>query len=154
MSQEAEGIDLVKTTTANMKRARAWADDEARAAIMRVERSLREALDGETLRGLPELGGRVFGLRVEVEGSSFARLPRNRRVLILDTKGQLRAAILFPEGVHLEAPDEKEVVASVLEAYLKTVQRGIELHLRSTTKRTEAFVRVAALAAKLATVLG
>lgn len=137
-----------------MKNARSRADEEARKAIARVEQALCAALSGETLRGLPDLGDRVFGLRIAVEGSAFARLPRNRRVLILDAKGQLRAATLFPEGVHAEAPEPSEVVASVLEPYLKTVQRGIELHLQSATKRTEVFERIASLASKLATVLG
>ena len=138
-----------------MKTARARADEDARAAIARVEKSLVEALGGETLRGLPELGDRVFGLRVEAEASAFARLPRNRRVLILDAKGRLRAATLFPEGAHVEEPEtHREVVASVLDPYLRTVQRGIELHLSSATKRTEVFDKIAALAAKLATVLG
>lgn len=154
VSQEASDIERVRTSTRGMKNARAQADEEAKATIARVEKSLHEALDGETLRGLPELGGRVFGLRIEVEGSSFARLPRNRRVLILDAKGQLRAAILFPEGAHIESPDDREVVASVLDAYLRTVQRGIALHLQSASRRTETFERVAALSRKLATVLG
>lgn len=154
MSQEAPEIERVRASTSGMKAARARADARAREAIARVEASLREALDGETLRGLPEIGGRVFGLRVGAEGSAFARLPRNRRVLILDSKGQLRAATMFQEGVHVEAPDEREVVASVLDPYLRAVQRGIELHLRSATERTEVFERIAVVSSKLAEALG
>ena len=144
----------MKASTSGMKTARELADSEARAAIARVEKALVEALDGEAMRGLPELGGRVFGLRVEVEASTFARLPRNRRVLILDRFGCLRAATLFPEGAHVEGPEEGEVVASTLDPYLRTVQRGIALHLESATKRTEAFTKIAALAAKIANALG
>lgn len=154
MSREAASIERVKESTCGLKHARGRADAEARAAIARLEKSLAEALDGESLRGLPELGGRVFGMRVGVEGSAYARLPRNRRVLIVDVKGRLRAATLFPEGVYVEAPAEGEVVASVLDPYVKAVQRGIELHLQSATKRTEVFERIAALASKLATALG
>jgi hypothetical protein len=91
---------------------------------------------------------------VDAEGSSFARLPRNRRVLIVDAKGRLRAATLGEHGVSLEEPAEEEVVASVLEPYLRTVQRGMTLHMESATKRTEAFTKIAALAAKLAAALG
>ena len=118
-----------------------------------MQEAISKALDGETMRGMPDLGDRTFGLRVGVEGSAFSRLPKNRRVLILDAKGRLLAAILFPEGVFTEDPEEGEVVASVLEAYLNAVQRGIELHLRSATSRTETFERVSALAAKVADAL-
>lgn len=144
----------MRTLTVGMKTARVRADDEARKAIARVERALAEALEGEALRGMPEIGGRVFGLRVDAEGSSFARLPRNRRVLIVDAKGRLRAATLGEHGVSLEEPSEEDVVASVLEPYLRTVQRGMTLHMESATKRTEVFAKIAALAAKLAAALG
>lgn len=153
MSQAATSIEHVKQSTRGMKAARVMADNAARLTIKRLEKELEEALDGETLRGLPDLGGRVFGLRVEVEGSTFARLPRNRRVLILDVRGQLRAATLFPEGVYVEPPDEEEVVASVLEPFLRAVQRGMTLHSQSANKRAEAFIKIAALADKLASAL-
>ena len=154
MSQGEEGIDRVRSSTTGMKAARHVADEEARKAIARVEASLSEALEGETLRGLPELGGRVFGLRVGVEGSMFARLPRNRRVFIVDNRGRLMCATLFPEGVFVEKPDDREVVASTLVPYLSTVQRGMTLHMESATKRTEQFTRIASLANKISTVLG
>lgn len=70
-----DALKIATSATREMVASRDDADEAARKAVDVVERALVRALDGEALRGLPDLGG-VIGLRVDTQASAFAPLVR------------------------------------------------------------------------------
>ncbi len=145
-----ELVALSEASTRHLQESRAEADGKAREAIGAIERKLVEALNGETLKGLPDLGDRVFGLRVDVEGSAFAKIPRDRSVLILDVHGHLGIARWCRNTIFVQVPPPAAlVVASLLSPYLRVVSRAIGVHLVAAEKRTASFEKVTELASRL-----
>jgi hypothetical protein len=130
------------------------ADEKARDAIEMVEVAIREALGGETLRGLPDLGDRVFGLRVGVDGSAHARIPPKRPVLVLEAKGLLVLATISEKGTafYQKAP-RSMLKASLLVPYMRAVGTALRIHLEAAEKRAAEFARVVDLSGRVAAVL-
>ncbi len=101
------------------------------------------------MRGLPDLGDRVFALRVGAEGSLTAKLPERRPVLVLEAKGRLVLASKHGSAAFLQAPPKALVVASTLEAYLRAVREALRLHCKAAETRRVAFLHLASLAERL-----
>lgn len=144
-------LNAVKEATEAMVSKRAEADAKAADAIQVMERSLALVLRGEVLRGLPDLGGRTFGLRIGVEGSAFAKLVPGKPTLILDAHGMLVVATLLPNGTTFaqKAP-HSFARASILVPYVRAVQQALEGHRRSAASRTGQFQRISALSTRIA----
>lgn len=156
MSQEqaidfGDVIDALKTATTatrEMVASRSDADEAARKAIEIVERALVRALDGEALRGLPDLGG-VQGLRVDPQASAFTPLPRMRPALLLDTHGLLVVSTRFRSTSHVQRAPRGVVRASHLVPYLHAVCHALTIHEKSAQDRTATFRRVRDLAGRV-----
>jgi hypothetical protein len=142
----------VKEVTRSLKESRHEADELAREAIARVENALVNGLAGETMRGLPDLGDRVFGLRVDVDGSVFAALAPGRPSLVLGAKGQLILATRVGQigtSVFVQKPPRSLIVASVFEPYMRAVVRAIEIHVAKAGVRCAEFSRISGLAKRI-----
>lgn len=126
------------------------ADAKAREAVDLVERKLVQALDGESLRGSPNLGDKVFGFRVGVEGSQFAKLPKAAKCLVLDQHGMLIFVTTHGGTAMVQRAPRGLVRASVLVPYVRAVKTAIDLHLRRVPQRSAEFERMTQLAAKIA----
>ena len=127
------------------------ADEKALAAIELVEARLVEAIGQEHLRGLPDLGAKVYGLRVDVEGSSFARLPPKRTCLVLDSTGMLVAATLHGKDVaFVQRAPRGMIRASTFVPYMRAVEAALGLHKRHAERRGEEFRKIALLSSRIA----
>ncbi len=146
-----EVLSLVEEATSAMVEARLEADERARQAIEAVETKVVDALAGEALRGLPDLGDRVFGLRVGVDGSAHAKLPRGRPCMVFDAKGMLVVATLFDGGTaFVQRAPKGTIRASLLVPYLHSVHTALGIHVRSATSRTQEFHRISDLSKRIA----
>jgi hypothetical protein len=154
VAPEPNQVETLATFTAALKDARGAADEKAREAILKIERRIEEALAGETLRGLPDLGDRVYGLRVGVEGSMNARLPQARAVLVVDARGRLVLASRHGGAAFVQHPPRSMVVASILDSYIRTVGEALRLHMASALVRRDCFVRIEALASRICSAIG
>lgn len=144
-------LSALRDATSAMVTSREDADEKAREAVEAVEASLIFALGREALRGLPDLGDGIHGLRIGVEGSQFAKLPRGRSVLVLDSKGMLVWATMFASGTAFVQRAPRALIrASILVPYMGAVGRALDLHLRSAETRTEEFRHISALGEKIA----
>lgn len=147
-------LALAEAATTAMKSDRALADEKAREAISAAEASLVAALDGEALRGLPDLGDRVFGYRVGVDVSRSARLAPGRPGLVLEKKGRLVLATLFASGAaFVQAPPKSMLVASILDPYVAALEAALSVHARDAEKRGAQFGRIEVLAGRLCAAL-
>lgn len=162
MSFEEEGLgqeltDLVVRATETSRdegSRREDADQSARDAIAMVQGKILDALRGEPLRGLPNLGDSVYGLRIELEGSFAAKLPPGRHVLILDAHGQIGLALRYGMVVHVQTPPPAAFVrASVLTPYLEVVARALRGHLAAMERRGLDYEKVCQLAQRVTAVL-
>lgn len=153
MGEAEELVARAGEATAGLKRARLAADAGAREAIFAVQKKLVEALAGETMRGLPDLGGRIFGLRLDAEGSAYARLQSGRPTPILEAKGHLVLASVHGKEGFVQAVPTPMVTASLLEPYLRAVTRAIGLHLEGAGSRRRAFERMSDLAGRITSAL-
>lgn len=140
----------VDEATAAMIGNRSDADAKVQEAIAAFETLVVEVLRGETLRALPDLGGRVFGLRVGVEGSAFAKLPTGRACIVLEAKGQLVLATAFSAtSGHVQKLPKHFVRASLLVPYLRAANLALEIHVGAAKERGAEFRRVADLAERV-----
>lgn len=134
-----------------MVESREEADRKARAAVELVERKLLLALDGESIRGMPDLGDRVYGIRVGVEGSQFAKLsPRTVGCLVLDQHGMLVIATMTGASAFVQRAPRGMIRASLFVPYMRAVRFALEAHLRQANRREAEFRRVRELAEKVA----
>ncbi len=132
--------------------------------IRHLGRSLRDALDGDTLRGLPNL---VVSARSPLQGVQIrsiqphrskyeAQLPDNgAEVLILDKRGWLSMARRERDGgwSTRRAIDE-EIQAQDLEPYTRAVQHVLETYRAKTERRTANYEQISQFAEKLAAAIG
>lgn len=134
-------IDLVKAQ-------RVKADEEARDAILKMEQELVSSLDGETLSGLPDLGDRVYGLRLVGEDQpACSRLPEGRTVLVLTAKGQLLAARIDGGSAFVQKAPFSMLNASQLAPFARAVERAVTLHVSRSAVRSDRFALIARVAA-------
>ncbi len=155
-SEQASGdfgaaLTAVRSATESMVARRKDADARAQDAIEAVERQLVSVLGGEVLRGLPDLGDGIYGLRIGVEGSAFAKLPVGRPVLVLEARGLLVMATLFASGAGFTQRAPRGTLrASALIPYVRAVSVAVDAHLQSADRRSAEFVRVSELSDKIA----
>jgi hypothetical protein len=130
------------------KESRSKADHESLRSIRAIEGELVAALAGETLSGMPDLGGRIFGMRVDEDGSAFARLPgTGRRCMILTAKGRLAIASIDGAGRSVTRPvEDHEVVASTFVPYIRVIELALLKHVAKARDRAEKFAQIARVA--------
>lgn len=136
-----------------MVRRRVDADARARDAIDLIQRRLVEALGGEPLRGMPDLGDHIYGMRVGHDVATGARLPRDRAVLVLESRGLLVMAMLYGRAGFVQKAPRGVIRASDLDPYVRVVSLALAEHLRLVETRGEEFLRVSALSDKITLLL-
>lgn len=143
-------LTAVKNATEAMVARRQEADARAHEAIQAIERSIVLVLGGETMRGLPDLGSRIFGLRIGVEGSAFAKLPVGKPTLIIDAHGMLVVATVFANGnTFTQKAPHTMVRASILVPYVRAVQMALDAHCQSAEQRGREFRRIVELSERI-----
>ena len=144
-----EALKLATKATREMVESRQDADDAARKAVDAVERALVHALNGEALRGLPDLGCGIYGLRVDPQASAFAPLPRSRPCLVLDAHGMLTVSTRIGTAAHAQRAPRGVVRASHLVPYLHAVCHALGNHEKSAQVRADAFRKVRDIAGRV-----
>lgn len=147
-------MEALARAVEELVRNRELADDAARDAIREIENALVVALQGETMRGLPDLGGKVFGVRVDPQASAFAPLPQRRTVLVLEAKGQLCAVSRHGSEAFVARAPRSMVVASVLVPFIRAVGHAISLHLSAIGRRNAEFTKIADIARRICAEVG
>jgi hypothetical protein len=145
-------LSLMREATVAMVERRDEADAKAKEAISAIESALISVLNGEAMRGLTDLGGKIYGLRIGVDGSAFARLPVGKPTLILDAHGMLVVATLVSNGSSFvqRAPIGGGLIrASLLVPYVRAVQTAIDTHTRSARQRTREFEKILKFSRKI-----
>jgi hypothetical protein len=145
-------LEEVAIVSARTRQAKESAREKCVSAIRRLELALVEALDGESLRNLPNLAypsDRFFALRVR----STSTDPLDRDALVLLPSGMLAMAGRPPHYVREEALDDSELLAEDVEFVAATVERALTLHLDGAEERvarsTARFERLERLAERL-----
>lgn len=158
-------FDELEQSTRLEVEKRGVANGEALSAIRAIEARLREALGGETLKGLPNLlpdGTRPFhGLRLNNGGrhGTAEYLPRDgREVLALSRDGTI--VMVARDVVHGEVlpsirqAGDENLRADMLEPIVRSVQEALDGHLLRSEKRGVAHEETRKLAEKIAAAVG
>lgn len=148
-------LEAVRTATEAMVYRRSEADEKAGEAIDLVEKSLVAALGGEVLRGMSDLGDRVFGMRVSIDGSLSAKLPANGSAhLVLNHHGMLVLASMHGAGTSfVQRPPRAMLRASILVPYMRAVREACALHVRAADRRAAEFGKISDLAGRIGAVV-
>jgi hypothetical protein len=158
--------------------AREMAREDALTAIRHVEKALLEALGGEPLRGLvnlglnttPWYGARVRGSGASVDGKfTWPATPGARDYLCLAVTGELVTArcvtsplrasdpaggrgggyFLLVEKVEASPVDNDDLVAEDLPGLLQTLRVVIPRHLEKAKATEASYLKISALAEKI-----
>lgn len=147
--------ERVIRATSEMKAARSHADESAAEAIEEIERRVAAALDREILMGLPDMGDRVYGVRVGADVSAFAKVPRGAPpCLAIDRHGMLVAVSITAGGTaFVQRAPRGMIKAGILEPYMSAMALAIDVHVRSAERRTEQFEIIRNIAERIRDVL-
>jgi hypothetical protein len=121
--------------------------------IRLLEAAIVEALAGERLRNLPNLGKSEAFFGVRVRGTSFAPLPPGRPCLIVDDSGMLMMATRGSPCNSVAATDE-DLKAEDVEPYANLMEAVLTMHLVGTKRSTERYRRCGKVAETLRQSLG
>jgi hypothetical protein len=151
-------LQRTRNASAHVVYVRSAARTEAIRAIRELEKALQAALDGDTIRGLPDaLSFRhdppLQALRV---GSESNWLPLDgRAVLILSRRGELCMAHVVGKAGYESYPVlDSELRAQDLKHVTRTVQKALEGHLAHTQLVAANYETTSALAQTLAKAVG
>jgi hypothetical protein len=132
------------------------ARDRTVEAIRELEGRVREAILGDTLRGManlnPAYGGTpVQGMRVvDAAGDPDAKVRPGRRALILGKDGEFLVFEVMAGGAHqLRKASDGDFLAQDLDAVTHTVRTALERHIRRADRTVENYERLTSLAATL-----
>lgn len=110
-------------------------------AIRRIEARLVDALMGERLRGLPNLGSRdapFYGQRIVPSRAAGAHLPPDgREVMAIGTDGKLVVVWAFRGKVESRGVLDQELVLEDLENYVKIVAELLERFIALSDRRRQ-----------------
>jgi hypothetical protein len=150
----------VRNTSRDIAQARAEAVPEATRAVREVETALQEALDGEPLRGLRNLGGSASFYAARVRAKADKKLPGpnerkgERDWLCLSPKGEL--IIAWWEDVEddeVELRDrlatDDELRVDDVEALLKTLQWILPRHIDAAERAKARYTKAVALSTRI-----
>ena len=148
-----ELLDDVTHHAASLSESRLDVRASAVSAIRAIEARLVEALAGERLRGLPNLGTRLdpfYAQRVLSKHSTGARLPPDgREVLAIHTDGRL-IVVSWRVGRVVNRPlVDDEIVLEDLEPYVRIVGDILERFVALSERRTARIDRAGDLARRL-----
>src|SRR5580704_11578514 len=136
--------------------ARGDARERAILAIRAIEGALLEALEGEHLRGLLNLGDRVekfHGVRVRHgDAKATLSLTSDERPLVLGKEGLLVFARWAYGGegrrdrIEIEAAQDDELLVEDLESMIRTVRAVVEGHVAALGRTSDKFRQIVGLA--------
>jgi hypothetical protein len=131
-------------------------------AVRKLEETLREALGGEKLRGLPVLyedtnvqfyGARARGKKIDgtigekailvIDGDGSLRMVKVARVIADIDRAQMKAEVVT------SLVEDAELLVEDVEDVARAVEEVLRRHLAYIAKRSERYTRLATLAARL-----
>lgn len=151
-------IDQAAASTVVVREVRAQTRYASVAAIRALEKRLVQALEGDRLRGVPNLGRRngkpLRALRLGTKRTTEVRgLGHEHEVLALSNQGRLVMVRLVGQEPEQRAAFDDELVIEDLEGFCRVVREALERHLSLTGQRVDALHRMGRLATKLGEVL-
>lgn len=145
-------IERVAQASPALTAARARAREASRTAVEEMQERLRDALAGETIRGLVDLnpsGDRWLGARVHGHGhhgvDSYLP-PDGRPALCITAKGVLVHAWIEGAHVKTERTATLDIRAEDISQYARTLVIVLTRHLEATSSAAASYGRTAALA--------
>jgi hypothetical protein len=160
------------TASASLMEGRDLARQHSVRAIREVERRLRSAIAGDTLRGMSNLfpvrgaiaqqAARVVG-REGAHTDFFAQamrkldepVPFGRSAMVLTKEGELMVFEVGERGEFSSRPAEDgELTAQDLDAVLHTVRAVLERHVQRAERTAANYARISGMAAQLGRLLG
>lgn len=158
LAEVAEDVADMRERIARVQLARANARARLIAAVAAMRAALRAALDGEPLRGLPNLnpGGEQWrGLRVHPDARhGHDVFVGERPALYVDRSGELVVAHRQGAAVAAYPVGEGDLRAEDLEPYLRAVSEALARHALGLERTEAGYARAAALGAQVARILG
>jgi len=110
-------------------------------AMRAIEKRVRQALQGDRLRGIPNIGTRalpMYAHRVTSARNNAGKMPiGGREVLVVAADGSLNAGSLTPRGPVMRPVDDDELVFEDLEAYARVITDLLERHAALTAERAD-----------------
>ncbi|UCC72016.1 MAG: hypothetical protein JSV86_16860 [Gemmatimonadota bacterium] len=157
-------FNRIRSTAQAVARSRDTVRPEAVKAVREIERALQEALEGEPLRGLRNLGGSAMFAGARVRGKTDKKLPGpdsqkgERDFLCLNAKGQL--VIVWWEDVGDDMVEirerpvrDDELVAGDATDLLNTVQQILPRHVEHAERARARYNKAALLAQRVQLIL-
>lgn len=127
------------------------------SAIRAIESRLVEALDGERLRGLPNLGNdehRFHAARVRGRYASEVLPFDGREILVVDGDGWIVFAAFSRQGVVTKRALDDELLAEDVALLSERAQQILAAHLSRLERSTARYEKLEELATRLVGVLG
>jgi len=157
-------FDQINQSSREVAQTRDDLRPKAVAAVREIEAALLEALNGEPLRGLRNLGGSAMFVAARVRGKPNKKLPGpnaqkgERDWLCLNAKGQL--VIAWWEDVNDDEVEirerpvrDDELIASDVEDLLTTIQYVLPQHIERAVRAKARYDKAAALVERVNVVL-
>jgi hypothetical protein len=155
-------FDRVAGASADLRAVREGARERAIVAVRALERRLVEALDGETLKGLREIGPGYQAARVRGK-DPYEELPeprefeQGREVLVVTSTGELEMASVsrrvLPWRVEARPVADEDFLIEDVEALGVLFERVLSEHIERAKKSAEKFARLEELARQVSEAL-
>lgn len=140
------------TASDNLQSARADARKSAISAIRAVEQALLASLDGEKLRGLPEIATRYRAARVRgkrIDLTLDHEHARGKEHLVIGEDGKLSMARYEKFGVTWRPVQDDELLIEDVEAVAGAARAVLERHLETVAKTTRRYEELRALSDRI-----
>jgi len=152
-------FDRARDASVKVMTERDDARSRAVAAIRAIEQKLQEAVAGDVLRGLRDLGKPYGTFHAAAVGRNLShgidtRVPWGKRGLYLTKDGEFWMAVLEDGQLHARAVADDELRVEDLEHVVEAARAALAQHVASCDRTAASYGRAAALAARLARAIG
>jgi hypothetical protein len=156
-------FERVSHASGNLRVVREGAREKAVQAIRALEHALVEALDGENLKGLREIGAGYQAARVRGQ-DPFEELPepkpfesQGREVLVVTSSGTLamaRSCRAFRQGAAERVAEDADLLIEDVQDLGRLFELILGEHIERARKSAETFSRLELLAIQVSEALG
>ncbi len=143
----------VNAAVARLRSSREEAIVEVRATWMKLECAIVDALAGDALRGLPNLGTSAdpfYAARLTGRGKL---VPGYEQLVIMRT-GRVAIANFHDGRVRWRLPSYQDLRVEMFDVYLKTLAMVLRAHVEQAEKTSRTYEATARLARRIADVVG
>jgi hypothetical protein len=152
-------LDRARVASAKVMTERDDARSSAVAAIRALEQRLQEAVAGDVLRGLRDLGKPYGTFHAAAVGRNLShgidtRVSWGKRGLYVTKDAELWTAVLEDGQLRARAVLDDELRAEDLEHVIDAARAALAQHVASCDRTAASYGRAAALAARLARAIG